>query len=88
MDAETQLKNRRKSAPYPPFRRSIIMDKVHPTDLRVHGMVYACEDCSHYCPAKNSCAMDFKVDKHLRKNQLKLYELTGRMAICRAHEVD
>lgn len=78
----------RKSAPYPPFRRSIIMDKVNPQDFRELNLVYACEQCIYYSAKKHQCAMGFKIDLHLKENQLKLYELTGRMAICRAQEVD
>lgn len=77
-----------KTARYQPYRRSMILDKVHPKDLRELKLIYACEDCSYFAPKAKKCAMGFRIENHLRENQHKLYNLTGRMAICRAQEID
>lgn len=77
-----------KTARYQPYRRSMILDKVHPKDFRELKLIYACEDCSYFAPKAKKCAMGFRIENHLRENQHKLYNLTGRMAICRAQEID
>jgi hypothetical protein len=69
-------------------RRSIILDGINPRDFRELNVIYACEQCSFFDGKKKSCAMGFPVEYHLRENQLKRYNLTGKMAICRAQEID
>lgn len=88
MKPKNAVKRPRKSAPYPALRKSIIMDKVKAQDLRDLNMVFSCEECSYYNLNTDACAMGFNHQKHKRDAQLKLYELTGRMAICRAQEID
>jgi hypothetical protein len=72
----------------PPYHRSIILDGIHPREFRELQIMYACEDCSYFDSKKKTCAMGFKVEKHMRANQLKLYEMTGKMAMCRSQEID
>jgi hypothetical protein len=72
----------------PPYPRSIILDGVKASDLRTMNVMYCCEQCSYFDSRKKSCAMGFKVEKHLRESQLKTYNLTGKMAFCRSQEVD
>jgi hypothetical protein len=71
-----------------PERRSIILDGIHPRDFRELNIMYACEQCSYFNRETKRCAMGFKVEKHLRENQLALYYRTGKMAICRSQEID
>ena len=71
-----------------PERRTMILDRVHPRDFREIGLIYCCEQCSYYNMNTRRCAMGFKVEKHQRESQLKLYNLTGKMAICRSQEID
>lgn len=72
----------------PPFHRSIIIDGFHPRDLRELNVIYCCEQCSYFDSKKKACAMGFRVEKHMRENQWKLYNLTGKMALCRSQEID
>jgi hypothetical protein len=78
---------KKRRIPDPPFHRSIILDGVKAADMRTMNLMYCCEQCSYYS-AKAGCAMGFKYQLHLRENQLRLWELTGKMAICRSQEVD
>lgn len=72
----------------PPYPKSIILDAIKARDLREMNVIYCCEQCSYFDSRKKSCAMGFKVEKHLRENQWKTYNLTGKMAFCRSQEVD
>lgn len=72
----------------PPEHRSIILDGIHPRDFRELNIIYCCEQCSYFNTETHKCAIGFRVEKHRRENQLKLYNLTGKMALCRSQEVD
>ena len=85
---EKEKRRARKSAPQPPLPRSIILDTVNPRDLRELNLIYCCEQCSYFDPERTRCAMGFKVEKHLRANQDRLYNLTGKFAFCRSQEID
>lgn len=75
--------------PTPPREgRSIILDAVSGRDFRELNLIYCCEQCSYFDSKLGACAMGFHVDKHRRANQLKLYNLTGKMALCRSQEID
>jgi hypothetical protein len=63
------------------------LDRVNPVDLRVRGLIFACEQCSHYSASTVKCTMGFE-PQFLREKQMKLYELTGFMAFCRFQEID
>ena len=71
-----------------PIERSIIMDGIHPRDFRELNIIYCCEQCSYFNTETEKCAIGFRVEKHRRESQLKLYNLTGKMALCRSQEVD
>jgi hypothetical protein len=76
-------------APTPPREgRSIILDAVHPRDFRELNLIYCCEQCSYFDSKLGTCAMGFHVEKHRRENQLRLYDLTGKLALCRSQEID
>lgn len=70
------------------LRPSIICDPVDARDFRTLNIQYACEQCSHFSPPNQSCTLGFLSKPHLQDEQLKMYFLTGRMAICRFHEID
>ncbi len=75
--------------PTPPREsRSIILDAINPTEYRTLNLIYCCEQCSYFDSRLKACAMGFHVEKHMRENQLKLYDLTGKMALCRSQEID
>ena len=67
-------------------RKSIRLDRVHPSDFFRYDFIYACEQCSHFSQSQNHCSIGF--NPHTRDEQLKLYEVTGRMAFCRYQEID
>lgn len=72
----------------PPTLRGIILDVVHPSDFLYVPFTYCCEQCSFYCEPDQSCSMGHVTKPHRRDQQLKTYELTGRMAFCRNLEID
>ena len=70
------------------LRKSIKKDRVHPFDFLNRGMVYCCEQCSYFDHSNESCVFGFLTKPHLRREQLKTFELTGHMAFCRFLEID
>ncbi len=79
---------KRVKPPEPPLRRSIIVDGFHPRDLRELNPIFCCEQCSYFDSKQERCAMGFKTEYHRREAQLKMYNLTGKMALCRSQEID
>ncbi|MCB0412662.1 MAG: hypothetical protein KDD22_09060 [Bdellovibrionales bacterium] len=74
--------------PFALSRRSVIYDKVNPTDFLKLDITYACEQCSHFDTENERCTIGYDCSLHRRKAQLKMYELSGRMAFCRFCEID
>jgi hypothetical protein len=67
---------------------SILLDPIHPYDFLNRDIAYSCEQCSHFDPENIKCTIGFNSKNHLKEKQLKTYELTGRMALCRFLEID
>ncbi|HEX4923747.1 MAG TPA: hypothetical protein VFV50_06660, partial [Bdellovibrionales bacterium] len=67
---------------------SIFLDPVHPYDFLYRNVPFCCEQCSHFDPENKRCTIGYNAKNHLREKQLKAYELTGRMALCRTLEID
>lgn len=68
-------------------RRSIRLDTVHPRDMVNVDVRFFCDDCSHYSFTAKHCTIGF-VAQHTRENQMKIYNLTGKIAFCRFIEID
>jgi hypothetical protein len=67
---------------------SIKKDVVNPHDYLNYDIRSACEDCSHFIAEKVQCTLGYNVAPHLKAQQHKDMELSGRMAQCRFHEID
>lgn len=67
---------------------SIRKDAIHPADYNRYKLPYACEDCSHFKSENESCTLGMPTEQHLRRNQKKSYELSGKVALCRLQEID
>ena len=70
------------------LQQSIRHDPVNPTDYMKYTLPWACEDCTHYAEATDSCTIGYNTKWHKREYQRKTYELSGRMALCRFQEID
>ena len=70
------------------LRRSIKLDRVHPSDFLNLNTIYCCEQCSHFDPQGALCSLGFSTKAHLRKEQLKTFKNRGHMAFCRFLEID
>ena len=79
---------RNSAAEIPSSRRSLILDPIHPQDFMGLSFTYACEQCSHFDGITETCTIGYDSTKHRQATQLKLYDLTGRMAFCRFMEID
>jgi len=67
---------------------SIKRDVVNPSDYLRLNMPSSCEECSHFSPENESCTLGYPTAPHRRAEQQKSYGISGRIAICRFHEID
>ncbi|MFZ4404798.1 MAG: hypothetical protein ACOYOK_11910 [Pseudobdellovibrionaceae bacterium] len=70
------------------IRPSIKKDRIHPKDFLQYPFIFSCEDCSHFDPDKNLCTIGYATVHHRRAEQLHSYEVSGKVAFCRFHEID
>ncbi len=79
-------------------RRSIKVDRIHPRDFTRYVVThdsegreilggFFCESCSHFNSSNTTCTLGYRA-QHTRAIQLKSYELSGTMVLCRAIEID
>ena len=71
-----------------PQKRSLILDPIHPRDMRELNLIYYCEQCSHFDHGGKTCTIGYDASKHVKAAQDKYYELMGRVAYCRFCEID
>lgn len=64
------------------------MDRVAAGDFNKYEFIYACEQCTHFCPESESCTIGYPSHQHRKEIQLQRFELTGHMAFCRFIEID
>lgn len=72
----------------PSSKRSLILDRVNPSDYLNLKLIYYCEQCSHFAPESSSCTIGYNAANHTQAEQQRLYALTGRIALCRFIEID
>lgn len=70
------------------LKPSIKMDSVSPADYTKYVMLSACEDCCHFEESTGLCTLGYHTEPHRRAEQARTYELGGRIAFCRFHEID
>ena len=72
----------------PLLKKSIILDAFQAGDLRSLNIMYACEQCTYFEEPNRTCNLGFKSEPHQKAAQDRLYNLTGKMALCRFMEID
>lgn len=84
--------SKRNQSPPPPtpkkLRTSIRHDAIHPGDFLKYSLPFACEDCTHFHQSELRCTLGYNAEHHRREYQLKCYDLSGKMALCRFLEID
>lgn len=68
-------------------RRSIKLDRIHPSDFAKYDIAFFCDQCSHYDGTNRYCTMGYR-PQHTREEQMAIYNLSGKMALCRFLEID
>jgi|GEM_PF-712944 len=68
------------------LRTSIRFDTINPSDYLKYDFRMACEDCSHF--DGEACSLGYASKWHRRDFQIKSYELSGKIALCRFMEID
>ena len=67
---------------------TIIKDKVNFEIYQKLNYATACEDCTHFDHKPEKCTFGFPTEPHRRQNQLNDLKQSGKMAFCRAIEID
>lgn len=70
------------------LKASIRMDAVNPSDYLNFDFRFACEDCTHFALSDERCTLGYESKWHRKDFQIKSYELSGKMALCRFLEID
>ncbi len=74
------------------LRPSIKKDGIHPAFYNSIQLPWACEDCVHYSHPTDTragnCSFGYNCSYHLREQQVRDYETSGKMALCRFLEID
>ncbi len=69
-------------------KSSIKKDVMNPSDFLRYDFRFACEECSHFDSITEICTIGYVPSHHRRAEQERQYHLSGRMALCRFHEID
>lgn len=67
---------------------SIKKDPMTAYDYLHYDFRFACEDCSHFAIESGTCSIGYNTAPHRKAQQQHDFELGGRMALCRFHEID
>jgi hypothetical protein len=70
------------------LRTSIRFDAVNPVDYLKYDFRFSCEDCTHFNSENESCTLGYNSSWHRKDFQIKSYDLSGKMALCRFLEID
>lgn len=66
----------------------IIKDEMTLENFQKYNYKSSCEDCSHFDSKDETCTFGFPTEPFLKRNQLKDIQELGKMAFCRAIEID
>ncbi len=69
-------------------RRSVIKDPIKASDFNNLNMIFCCEQCSFFEVKNKVCNFGYHHVPHLYEEQLKSYNMGGKMAFCRFLEID
>ena len=67
---------------------SIKKDSIHPSDYLRFDFRSSCDDCTHFNLKSETCTLGYNAANHRKAQQIHDYELSGRLALCRFHEID
>ena len=70
------------------IRKGIKLDRVSAQDYSQYDFIFACEQCSHFCSESETCTIGYQASQHRRELQMKRFNHTGHMALCRFIEID
>lgn len=68
--------------------QSIKKDNVKASDYLNYEHRWSCEDCTHFKSSDESCTLGYVTSHHLQRQQDHDFELGGKIAFCRFHEID
>lgn len=66
----------------------IIKDYVSLEQYTKLNYATACEDCTHFDLAETNCLFDYPTEPFLKATQLRDLKTEGKIAFCRAQEID
>jgi hypothetical protein len=68
---------------------SIKKDSVKPSDYVQFEHRWSCDECTHFShDGRSLCTLGYPTAPHRLEQQKKDYNMSGRIAFCRFHEID
>ncbi len=67
---------------------SIKRDSVSAADYIAYDHRWSCDECTHFNHGAEQCTLGYETSHHRLKEQTRSFELSGRIAFCRFHEID
>ncbi len=71
-----------------PYRRSMIKERVNPSDFNNLNIQYNCEQCVYFMDKESVCNLGFIIKNHTKEEQDLSYNMSGHMKFCRFLEID
>ncbi len=69
-------------------KQGMIKDPVVKANYLKYSYATSCDDCTHFDFAAESCLFDFPTAPTRKSQQIIDLETLGKMAFCRAYEID
>lgn len=67
---------------------SIKRDNVSAADYLRYENRWSCDECSHFDSLSEKCTLGYETSHHRLAEQRRSFELSGKIAFCRFHEID
>lgn len=70
------------------INQSIKRDVVNAHDYITFEHRWSCDECTHFNSVSETCTLGYETSHHRLAEQRRSFELSGRIAFCRFHEID
>lgn len=67
---------------------SIKRDHVSAADYLRYDHRWSCDECSHFDATTAKCTLGYETSHHRLEEQRRSFEVSGKIAFCRFHEID
>ncbi len=70
------------------INQSIKRDTVSAHDYNAYDHRWSCDECTHFNSAAETCTLGYETSHHRLAEQKRSFEISGKIAFCRFHELD